>query len=70
LQPFGEWFRDRRIRIKILLVYLPLLLLPFLVPGYVGNAVYSNVVVERTGGEGHDGRRGSQGLEACATLGG
>ncbi|QJD82074.1 sensor histidine kinase [Cohnella herbarum] len=44
----GGWFRDRRIRTKILLVYLPLLLIPFLVLGYTGNAVYSKVVVDKT----------------------
>ncbi|WP_239617318.1 sensor histidine kinase [Cohnella mopanensis] len=47
-KPLGGWFRDRRIRTKILIVYLPLLLIPFLVLGYTGNAVYSKVVVNKT----------------------
>ncbi|WP_372632238.1 sensor histidine kinase [Cohnella sp.] len=44
----GGWFRDRRIRTKIWLVYMPLLLIPFLILGYAGNAVYSNAIVDKT----------------------
>jgi len=43
-----QWFRDRRIRSKIVLVYLPLILIPLLVLGYTSSVIYSNATIEKT----------------------
>jgi two-component system sensor histidine kinase YesM len=43
-----QWFHDRRIRSKIVLVYLPLILIPLLVLGYASNVIYSNATIEKT----------------------
>ncbi|WP_255374280.1 sensor histidine kinase [Cohnella sp. OV330] len=48
LRTLNSWVRDRRIRTKIMLVYLPLLVLPFIVLGYTANATYSKIIVEKT----------------------
>lgn len=48
LRMLNSWVRDRRIRTKIMLVYLPLLVLPFIALGYTANATYSKIIVEKT----------------------
>ncbi|MFC4779311.1 sensor histidine kinase [Paenibacillus sp. GCM10023252] len=44
----SEWFRNQRIRSKMMLVYLPLLLLPLFVLGFTANTIYSNAIVKKT----------------------
>jgi len=48
LATVDEWYRNRRIRSKILLVYFPLLIVPLIVIGYAANAIYSKAIVDRT----------------------
>ena len=43
-----QWFRNRRIRSKIVLVYLPLILIPLMVLGYTSSVIYSNATIEKT----------------------
>ncbi|CAM4428784.1 two-component system sensor histidine kinase YesM [Paenibacillus endophyticus] len=43
-----EWFRNRLIRNKITLVYVPLIIIPLFVLGFASNQIYTNAIVERT----------------------
>ncbi|NMO94902.1 sensor histidine kinase [Paenibacillus lemnae] len=43
-----QWFGNRRIRTKIMLIYLPLLLAPLFVVGYTANTIYSNAIVNKS----------------------
>jgi two-component system sensor histidine kinase YesM len=42
------WFRNQRIRYKIILIYLPLIFVPLFVLGFVSNQVYTNAIVKKT----------------------
>lgn len=43
-----EWFRNRLIRNKITLVYVPLIIVPLFVLGFASNHIYTNAIVEKT----------------------
>jgi two-component system, sensor histidine kinase YesM len=43
-----QWLQDQRIRTKIVLVYIPLILIPLFVLGYASHAIYSNAIIEKT----------------------
>ncbi|MFI2857371.1 sensor histidine kinase [Paenibacillus sp. JSM ZJ436] len=43
-----QWFSNRKIRTKIMLVYLPLLLLPLLIVGYTANTIYSSAIISKS----------------------
>lgn len=42
------WFRNQRIRYKIILIYFPLIFVPLFVLGFVSNQVYTNAIVKKT----------------------
>ena len=42
------WFRNQRIRYKIILIYFPLIFVPLFVLGFVSNHVYTNAIVKKT----------------------
>ncbi|OCT15637.1 hypothetical protein A8709_16370 [Paenibacillus pectinilyticus] len=44
----ANWFRNQRIRYKIILIYLPLIFVPLFVLGFVSNQVYTNAIVKKT----------------------
>ncbi len=43
-----HWFRNQRIRYKIILIYFPLIFVPLFVLGFVSNQVYTNAIVKKT----------------------
>lgn len=43
-----EWFRNRLIRSKITLVYLPLIIVPLFILGFASHHIYTNAIVEKT----------------------
>lgn len=43
-----EWFHNRVIRSKITLVYVPLIIVPLFILGFVSNHIYTNAMVEKT----------------------
>jgi len=43
-----QWFRDQRIRRKIMIVFIPLILLPLIILGIVSNMIYSNSIIAKT----------------------
>ncbi|WP_419875075.1 sensor histidine kinase [Candidatus Pristimantibacillus sp. PTI5] len=43
-----EWFRNRLIRNKITLVYVPLIIIPLFVLGFASSHIYTNAIVEKT----------------------
>ncbi|NOU89211.1 HAMP domain-containing protein [Paenibacillus sp. LMG 31460] len=42
------WFRNQRIRYKIIMIYFPLIFVPLFVLGFVSNQVYTNAIVKKT----------------------
>jgi two-component system sensor histidine kinase YesM len=42
------WFRNRRIRHKIIFIYFPLIFVPLFVLGLVSNQIYTNAIVKKT----------------------
>ncbi|CAH1219780.1 hypothetical protein PAECIP111891_04973 [Paenibacillus allorhizoplanae] len=48
LIPTSHWFRNQRIRYKIILIYFPLIFVPLFVLGFVSNQVYTNAIVKKT----------------------
>ncbi|WNR46287.1 sensor histidine kinase [Paenibacillus roseipurpureus] len=43
-----HWFRNQRIRTKIILIYFPLIFVPLFVLAFVSNQVYTNAIVKKT----------------------
>lgn len=43
-----EWFRNLLIRNKIMLVYVPLIIVPLFVLGFASHQIYTNAIVEKT----------------------
>ncbi len=43
-----DWFINRSIRNKIIIVYIPLVIIPLLVLGYVSNRIYTESIVGKT----------------------
>ncbi|WP_214630882.1 cache domain-containing sensor histidine kinase [Paenibacillus agaridevorans] len=44
----SDGFKNKKIRSKIMLIYMPLLLLPLFVLGYAANAIYSKAIIHQT----------------------
>ncbi|WP_123041540.1 cache domain-containing sensor histidine kinase [Cohnella candidum] len=44
----SEWFRSRTIRNKIIVIYIPLVVLPLFLLGYVSNRIYTQSIVNKT----------------------
>ncbi|NQX71165.1 sensor histidine kinase [Paenibacillus alba] len=43
-----HWFRNQRIRYKIIVIYFPLIFVPLFVLGFVSNHVYTGAIVKKT----------------------
>ncbi|WP_219644373.1 sensor histidine kinase [Cohnella sp. CFH 77786] len=43
-----DWFRSRTIRNKIIIIYIPLVVLPLFLLGYVSNRIYTQSIVNKT----------------------
>ncbi|MFD2610881.1 sensor histidine kinase [Paenibacillus gansuensis] len=44
----SAWFRNQMIGNKIMLIYIPLIVIPLLILGYASNRVYTNVMIDQT----------------------
>lgn len=47
-QNLQGWFRNQVIRNKIIFIYLPLIILPLSILGYLSNHIYSKAIVDKT----------------------
>jgi AraC-like DNA-binding protein len=43
-----HWFANQLIRNKIIMIYLPLIIIPLFILGYVSNRIFSNIIIEKT----------------------
>ncbi|MDU0202197.1 sensor histidine kinase [Paenibacillus sp. MAH-36] len=43
-----HWFRNQRIRYKIIIIYFPLIFIPLFILGFVSNHVYTGAIVKKT----------------------
>ncbi|ANE46415.1 hypothetical protein SY83_09135 [Paenibacillus swuensis] len=44
----SAWFRNQMIGNKIVIIYIPLIVIPLLILGYASNRIYTNVIVNQT----------------------
>ncbi|CAM4011634.1 sensor histidine kinase [Cohnella lubricantis] len=43
-----QWFRNQKIRNKIILIYIPLVVIPLFVLGYISNSIFSHSIIQKT----------------------
>lgn len=45
---FKRWFRNQKIRNKIILIYIPLVVIPLFILGFISNHIFSNSIIQKT----------------------